>query len=138
MFITFFMICINPFENTMKYVNAGHNYPFLIKENGDIQNLDKGGLLFGVVENATYEEGFVILNKNDMVLMFTDGVSEAMDNSEKEFGESNIARITSDNRTLPADDLLKLIEQKVCNFHGSSSYADDFTLLAVRIKEHKN
>ncbi len=134
MFITFFMICIDPVKNTLCYVNAGHNPPFLIDKSGHAKTLTTGGLLFGVIENATYEEGEIKLSENDMILMFTDGVSEAMDENEQEFGEKQIAYLARTNRELPLDDLLALIEKKVSAFHESEFYADDFTLLAARLK----
>lgn len=133
MFITFFMMCIDPAEKHMRYVNAGHNPPFLLENDGHERNLTKGGLLFGVVENALYEEGEVLLQNGNIILVYTDGVSEAMDSNGEEFGEKQIARIVARNRELPLDELLALIEKEVSIFHGSSSYADDFTLLAARI-----
>ncbi|MCK5132355.1 MAG: SpoIIE family protein phosphatase [Candidatus Sabulitectum sp.] len=78
MFITFFMICIDPVTKHMRYVNAGHNPPFLIEKDGHEKMLTRGGLLFGVVEDAQYEEGEMTLRSGDMILMYTDGVSEAM------------------------------------------------------------
>ncbi|MEA3265605.1 MAG: SpoIIE family protein phosphatase [Candidatus Fermentibacteria bacterium] len=133
MFITFFMICIDPVKKRMRYVNAGHNPPFLIENDGHESILSKGGLLFGVVEDAQYEEGETFLRSGDMILMYTDGVSEAMDSNDEEFGEKQIARIAARNRELPLDELLVLLEKEVSIFHGSGSYADDFTLLAARI-----
>jgi len=133
MFITFFMICIDPVKKHMRYVNAGHNPPFLVENDSHERMLTKGGLLFGVVEDAQYEEGEFSLQSGDMILMYTDGVSEAMDSNDEEFGEKQIAHIVARNRELPLDELLALIEKEVSIFHGSSSYADDFTLLAARI-----
>ncbi len=134
MFITFFMICIDPEKKRLRYVNAGHNPPFLVESDGHERMLTKGGLLFGVVENAQYEEGEVSLRNGDMILMYTDGVSEAMDSNDEEFGEKQIAHIVARNRELPLDELLSLIEKEVSIYHGSSSYSDDFTLLAARIR----
>ncbi len=133
MFITFFMICIDPVKKHLRYVNAGHNPPFFIKKNGDEKLLTKGGLLFGVVENADYEEGEIPLQSGDMILMYTDGVSEAMDSNDEEFGEKQIASFVAKNKGLPLDELLALIEKEVSIFHGSSFYSDDFTLLAAKI-----
>ncbi len=133
MFITFFMLCMDPVKKCVRYVNAGHNPPFLIKHDGTVKTLSTGGLLFGVTENAIYEEGELQLENGDIVLMYTDGVSEAMDSSEEEFGEKRIATLAAKNRALSLPDLLALIERSVKNFHGEDHYADDFTLLAARI-----
>ena len=134
MFITFFMICIDPVKKHLRYVNAGHNPPFLVENDGHETMLTKGGLLFGVVEDVHYEEGELSLQDGDMILMYTDGVSEAMDSNDEEFGEKQIAHIVARNRELPLDELLSLIEKEVSIYHGSCSYSDDFTLLAARIK----
>ena len=134
MFITFFMICIDPEKKCLRYVNAGHNPPYLVENTGHEIMLTKGGLLFGVIENAQYEEGELLLNNGDMILMYTDGVSEAMNSKGEEFGDKQIAHIAARNTELPLGELLSLIEKEVSIFHGSSSYSDDFTLLAARIE----
>ena len=135
MFITFFMLCVDPVKKCIRYVNAGHNPPFLVKHDGRVKTLSKGGLLFGVVEETIYEEGEIQLENGDMILMYTDGVSEAMDDKEEEFGEKRMASLAAENRELPLPDLLSLVEKCVSHFHGSSEYSDDFTLLAVRITQ---
>ncbi len=135
MFITFFMICIDPVKKCMRFVNAGHNPPLLLKADGRMEILSTGGLLFGVVEDTQYEEGEIQLNSGDMIMMYTDGVSEAMNSTDEEFGEKKLADISVDNMTMPLDELLALIEKEVSIFHGSDEYADDFTLLAARITD---
>lgn len=136
MFITFFMLCVDPVNKCIRYVNAGHNPPFLLKHDGTVRTLSDGGLLFGVVEETIYEEGEIQLENGDAILMYTDGVSEAMDSNDEEFGEKRLAALAATNRVLPLPDLLSLIERSVSHFHGSDEYYDDFTLLAVRIKEN--
>ncbi len=133
MFITFFMLCVDPVRKCIRYVNAGHNPPFLVKNDGRVKTLSRGGLLFGISDSVTYEEGEIQLENGDMILMYTDGVSEAMNSAEEEFGEKRLAEIASRNRTVPLPELLALIEERVGHYHGSREYEDDFTLLAVRI-----
>ncbi|MCD4701693.1 MAG: SpoIIE family protein phosphatase [Candidatus Aegiribacteria sp.] len=134
LFITFFMALIDVREGCMKYVNAGHNPPFFVMQDGHVNMLSKGGILLGVKADAEYEEGEVLLNPGDILLMYTDGVCEAMNCSDEEFGEKRLARIVSDNRRLPLSDLVHLIEKEVEVHHGSSDYDDDFTLLVARLK----
>lgn len=133
MFITFFMLCVDPVRKCIRYVNAGHNPPFLVKNDGSVKTLSRGGLLLGIVEETVYEEGEIQLENGDTILMYTDGVSEAMDDSEEEFGEKRMAALAAKNRALPLAELLSLIERSVSHFHGSDEYLDDFTMLAVRI-----
>ncbi len=134
LFITFFMALIDVNEGCMKYVNAGHNPPFLMRRDGQVKMLSKGGILLGVKADAVYEEGEVQLNPGDILFMYTDGVCEAMNCFEEEFGEKRLVEIVSANRTLPLADLVHLIEKEVEVHHGSSDYDDDFTLLLARLK----
>lgn len=133
MFITFFMLCIDPVNKCMRYVNAGHNPPLLVRGEGTVEMLNIGGLLFGVNDTVVYDEGEIQLSDTDMILMYTDGVSEAMNSAEEEYGEKRLARLAARYRDLPLDELLGLIEKEVSIFHGSDEYSDDFTLLAARI-----
>lgn len=135
MFITFFMVLIDPVRKIIRYVNAGHNPPFLVSVGGRIQMLSEGGLLFGVVENATYREGVLPLRLGEILLMYTDGVCEAMNSDEEEYGEKRITELVKGNREVSLAELLAMIEEDVCGFHGSRNYADDFTLLAARLKQ---
>ena len=134
MFITFFMVLIDPLRKIIRYVNAGHNPPFLLSAAGRLQMLNEGGLLFGVIEDASYREGVLPLRPGDMLFMYTDGVSEAMNDEEEEYGEKRIMELVSRNRNIPLADLLTILEEDVCQYHGSRRYYDDFTLLAARLK----
>ncbi len=132
LFITFFMASIDAANDRISYVNAGHNPPLLVRGDGRVERLSQGGLLFGVVRNAEYVEGITDFKIGDTLLMYTDGVSEAMNADEEEFGEDRIIAIISENTAVNPEELLQKIESKVEEFHGSSRYSDDFTLLAVR------
>ena len=132
LFITFFMTSIDTAADRIKYVNAGHNPPILVRSDGRIERLSEGGLLFGVMRNAEYVEGITDFNSGDTLLLYTDGVSEAMNADEEEFGEDRIISVISENRAKNSEELLHEIERSIEEFHGSSKYSDDFTLLAVR------
>jgi sigma-B regulation protein RsbU (phosphoserine phosphatase) len=135
MFITFFLVLVDSKRGILKYVNAGHNPPFLITRKNKVKLLSKGGILFGVLEDASYTEGKIEFNPEDILLMYTDGVCEAMNLSEEEYGEKRLAKLVCGNRNLPLAELLQLIEDEVALFHGSGIYDDDFTLLAARLKQ---
>jgi len=132
LFITFFIACIDPAGGRFSYVNAGHNPPILMRSSGDTRSLSAGGLLFGVVRDAVYDQGMETLEPGDTILLFTDGVSEAMDASDEEYGTDRIERIMRSSMDLSLKELLTRIEKSVEEFHGSSRYSDDFTLMAVR------
>ncbi|MBN2587707.1 MAG: PP2C family protein-serine/threonine phosphatase [Candidatus Fermentibacteraceae bacterium] len=133
LFITFFMVLIDVREGRIRYVNAGHNPPMLVSSAGDVTLLTEGGMLLGVSKDIEYVEGEVELARDDIVLMYTDGVCEAMNCFEEEFGERRLARLVVSNRRLPLTDLLHAILKEVESHHGSDQYDDDFTLLAARL-----
>jgi serine phosphatase RsbU (regulator of sigma subunit) len=132
LFITFFMAAVDPVHGKLDYVNAGHNPPLLVRADGSVEKLSRGGLLFGVVSDALFEHGEIYFQPGDTLLMYTDGVSEAMNEEDEEFGEDRIIDLIVRNREMSLSALLALIEDSVEDFHGSPCYADDFTILAVR------
>ncbi|OPL19864.1 MAG: hypothetical protein AVO35_02510 [Candidatus Aegiribacteria sp. MLS_C] len=133
MFISLFMVMIDVDRREMVYVNAGHNPPMLVNRDGETRLLTRGGVLLGVSEDTEYEEAVLSLSDEDLILMYTDGVCEAMDDSEEEFGESRLVGIVVENRRKPLAELLQLIQKEVESHHGSDRYEDDFTLLAARL-----
>ncbi|MFO8182740.1 MAG: GAF domain-containing SpoIIE family protein phosphatase [Candidatus Aegiribacteria sp.] len=132
LFITFFMACVDPQTGRVSYVNAGHDPPLLVRSSGESERLTEGGLLFGVAREARYTEGLVSFDPGDTILMYTDGVSEAMNPRGEEFGDRRIEALVRENLDIGPERLLETIDRSVERFHGSSSYSDDFTLLAVR------
>ncbi|MEE9554968.1 MAG: SpoIIE family protein phosphatase [candidate division Zixibacteria bacterium] len=132
-FITFFVGVFDNRESVFTYVNAGHNPPVVIRDNGKIEELGEGGLLLGAFPNAVYEQGSVVLNKGDLLFLYTDGVSEAENNVNDMYGEERIKEFLAANSRLPASELLTNLESDVERFIGDTSFDDDFTLVAARV-----
>jgi len=131
LFITLFVAIVDPDRGSAVYVNAGHNYPLLCRASGEVERLGEGGLILGIDPSAAYEEGNVSLDEGDALLMFTDGVSEAMNDEDEEFGDERIAGIMCAGKGAPLDETLEKIEGSVRAFSGRETFDDDFTLLAV-------
>jgi len=131
MFITLFVAIVDPQGKTVSYVNAGHNYPVLCRGSGEIVRLSEGGLLLGIYPEAIFEEGKADLRSGETLLMFTDGVSEATNDTDEEFGEERIAEILRSERCEHLEEVLENLEGAVRRFRGRETFEDDFTLLAV-------
>ncbi len=139
-FITFFVGVLNVSAHTFTYVNGGHNPPYLFhKIPGDegaaeFHLLEKGGLLLGMFPGVPYESETVTLQSGDVLIMYTDGVSEAMNAKEEEFTEARLEQAVRNRRALPgvsAAALIDAITSEVKQFTAGQPQSDDITLLAL-------
>jgi len=134
-FITFFYAEINIDEFTLTYANAGHNPPFLYRRDGSCMSLEKGGLLLGMMPNLTYETETIQLKPGDQLLMFTDGVTEAMNTLEMEYGEWRLQAILEYalKNDLKIQELINKIVVEVKDFSQGMPQADDITMLGLKV-----
>lgn len=132
-FITFFYGEIDPVSLEMRFCNAGHNYPFVFRESGVCQFLRNGGLVLGAFTNATYESGSIQLQHNDLMVCFTDGISEAMDSDGIEFGEKRLHELVLSHRRRPLDDIKKSILEEINKHCAGVPPQDDCTFLIMRV-----
>jgi len=115
---------------TLRYTNAGHPRPLLIESNGATVHLENGGALLGVFPDWQYEDSLIELHAGDMLLLFTDGITEALDLGGDEFGEQRLIAAATRSRKHTARQLqcqLLGYLQKFCN----SRLTDDATLIVV-------
>ncbi len=133
-FITFFAALYDSSEKSLSYINAGHNYPFLMKFDGRVIRLDKGGLMLGVLPNVKYESGHEIIEAGDFLYMFTDGVNEALNEEGEQFTEERIADLLRLNAGLTADEILETVRKEVASFVGDAPQSDDITQVCVRFR----
>ena len=132
-FVTFFYSVYDDKTRKMIYVNAGHNPPFLLNGNG-FEKLDKGGLLLGAVENAVYEQGEVNLQAGDLLLLYTDGVTETMNEKEELYGDERLKKVISDNKTRNAESVKQNLLEAVKKYAGLRPQEDDITVIVVKGK----
>ncbi len=133
-FITFFWGVLNDSAKKFTYVNAGHNPPLLIR-NGKIIKLTKGGIILGVMKTITpYEYEEISLQKNDTIIMFTDGVSEAMNKEGEEFSDERLENIAVSISGLSTSEILHEIRQEVLNYTSGAVQSDDITLMVIKVK----
>ena len=114
-----------------RYVNAGHNRPLLLRRGGELEDLRIGGLAIGAIADATYREGEVQLHAADVLLIYSDGVTEAMNTEREEYGLDRFAAVLRRNATAPAGDLLDAVIRDIEAFAGDAAPSDDITLLAI-------
>jgi sigma-B regulation protein RsbU (phosphoserine phosphatase) len=132
-FATMFYGEFYPGENKLSYCNAGHNYPAVIHADGQIEFLIAGGLVLGAFPQADYEKGELILQNGDLVVFYSDGVTEAFNEKEEEFGENRLFELLLQNRHLSAEKIKQIIVDEVERFSGSVSGYDDFTLVIMKL-----
>jgi len=132
-FATMFYGEFIPHERRLCYCNAGHNHPVVVHEDGRVEFLDKGGLILGAFPEAVYEEGEVLLRKNDTLFFYSDGLTENFNPQEEEFGEARLLDLLVQNRFLGAEELKQKVIQEVINFTGGVPPYDDFTVVVLKI-----
>lgn len=132
-FITFFWASLDVNTKEFRYVNAGHNPPFLLRADGSIQRLDVGGIILGLMKTFTpYQEGSVTLGTGDVVVMFTDGVSEAMNAEEVDFTEERLEQVLKNIRSLSPSEIIEQIQLALEAHTQGTPQSDDITMLVFR------
>ncbi len=133
-FITFFWGILDDDGKKLTYVNAGHNPPLLIRKNKIIK-LTWGGIILGVMKTVTpYEYQEIDLEKDDVIIMFTDGVSEAMNKEGEEFSDERLEEIARKTTHLSSADILNEIRQEVLGFASGTVQSDDITIMVIKVK----
>lgn len=132
-FITFFWGILDSDEKSFHYVNAGHNPPLLVRD-GKIIKLEKGGIILGVMNTVMpYNSETVQLQKDDAIIMFTDGISEAMNTEGKEFSDERLEQLCLDVADKSADEILNCIKDEVQTYAKGTIQSDDITMIVIKV-----
>ncbi len=131
-FITFFFSVLNAATGELAYANAGHNPPILIRANGGAEMLEGGGVVLGILPIATYTEMRAQLDHGDMLVLYTDGVTEANNPAYDEFDEERFIEVLKAHRTLPANEIVQAVIRAVTDFAAGAPQADDITLVVAK------
>ncbi|HEX9075871.1 MAG TPA: GAF domain-containing SpoIIE family protein phosphatase, partial [Anaerolineae bacterium] len=133
MFVTVFLAVLDPPRGTFTYANAGHNPPLLYRAaTRQVTALREHGIALGVIPNISLEDHEVTLELGDLVLMYTDGVTEAMNALEEEFGAERLADLVATHGHKSAEAVVDEILNAVKEFTGGGPYADDLTMVIVK------
>jgi sigma-B regulation protein RsbU (phosphoserine phosphatase) len=136
-FITFCWGIFDPKTKIFRYVNAGHNYPFVVRANKSIERLTEGGIILGVTkEAAPYNEGSVHLMTGDVVVMFTDGISEAMNVDGIDYTEERVEEFLRNIGPMTAQGVLDEVQNEIARYTSGAPQSDDITLVVMKCVEH--
>ncbi len=131
-FITFFYGVVDGTERRIRYVNAGHNPPLLLRKDGELIRLAGGGTVLGIITDPEYQEGSLELESGDRLLLFTDGVVEARSPQSEEFGETRLLELLHNYASKPVEELTRTIMSVLSQF-SRDDWHDDATLLAMDV-----
>ncbi len=133
-FITFFWGILDDSKKELAYVNAGHNPPLLIR-NGKITKLKKGGMILGVMQTVVpYISETVQLEKDDAIILFTDGITEAMNDKWEEYSDERLEKLALEKYNENSHNILSHIKFSVEDYTHGAEQSDDITCLVIKVK----
>jgi serine phosphatase RsbU (regulator of sigma subunit) len=132
LFITFFFCEVNMKDGELRYVNAGHNPPILLKKNGKVERLETSGFCLGMFPSVAFETKQATLGVGDTVVLFTDGITDARGKDNKEFSEESLIQVLKKNAKLSAAKIVDRVCSDVAAFTAGVDPFDDMTLIIVK------
>jgi len=120
-------------ERKLSYINAGHEPPMLIRHNGSIERPDYADLVIGIMPDITYTINSINMEKDDFLVVYTDGVTEAFNESGEQFGEERLTESLKQCMGLEATEICRKLTETVSSFRGSASQSDDITVMIHRV-----
>jgi sigma-B regulation protein RsbU (phosphoserine phosphatase) len=131
-FATLFYGILDVQHHRLHYSNAGHDWPILLRRNSTIERLKTGGLMLGLLAEYTYEHETVQLDPGDLLVIQTDGVTEAMNVDHVQFGEERLQEILLANRDASASDIIDVVIREVRKHAGANPQSDDITIMVLK------
>jgi sigma-B regulation protein RsbU (phosphoserine phosphatase) len=131
-FITFFFCVFDPATGEVAFANAGHNPPILVRASGDAEMIEGGGPVLGILSFAPYAEQHVRLEVGDMLVLYSDGVTEATNSGYDEFAEDRFIQVLRQYRNEPSTKIVEAVTRALNDFTAGAPQADDITLLVAK------
>lgn len=131
-FTTAFLAEFDASRRALTFINAGHNAPILRRSSGVIERLEKGGLPLGIDANAAYESGAVSMQSGDWLVIFTDGVVEAVNQRGTEYGEQQLLNVLQAGTSATPEELLHRVMSDLDTFVGETPQHDDITCMLIK------
>lgn len=133
LFVTSFYATLDLLSGKLVYCNAGHNLPILLRQNSsEIKLLEKGGIALGVVEDGRFEDHILQIDPGDILMMYTDGVTDTFSPTGDQFGDERLYDILAGQKFTSVNHMLEHIRVKLDDFRGNAVMQDDLTILAVK------
>ena len=135
MFVTVFYAIYNVHTGVVNYCNAGHNSPYIIKKSGEVEALPVStNCMIGAIEQVEFKEATMQMEPGDMLVMFTDGVNEAVNTTFEEYGDERFEFVLKDLHGNDSKTTIEGVLESVKSFTGEAPQSDDITLLALKRK----
>jgi serine phosphatase RsbU (regulator of sigma subunit)/pSer/pThr/pTyr-binding forkhead associated (FHA) protein len=131
-YLTLFYSVLDPLTGELTYSNGGHNTPLLMRASGEIVKLDKGGLPVGLMPEMTYDEDKVMFNEGDVLVIYSDGITESVNLEDEEFGEERLIEVVKNNLHRSASGIRDRIDEVLTRFVGTAAAVDDMTVMLVK------
>jgi sigma-B regulation protein RsbU (phosphoserine phosphatase) len=132
MFVTYFLAVWDGEKNKLTYINAGHDYPMLVR-NGEFQSLTTGGMVLGVDPHAEYQEGSIELIPGDWLFLYSDGIVDARNVQGQQFEVPMFQELLRKYFHLSAKEIVTSCMQEINQFSEDQTFEDDRTLVAFRV-----
>jgi sigma-B regulation protein RsbU (phosphoserine phosphatase) len=130
-FVTLFYGILNTVNHELTFSNAGHDHPFLFYKK-KVKRLETGGIILGFMDAAEYEEDKCIMEKDDVLFVYSDGLTEAMNKNEEEFGEERLEQLFKDSLSLNSKDIIDKVISEIKEFAGDVPQMDDMTIVVIK------
>lgn len=131
-FTTAFLAELDPVNGTVVYVNAGHNAPVLRKKSGVVEHLETGGIPLGILPDAVHQTGTALLDAGDWLVVFTDGMVEAVNARDEEYGEPQLIQVLESEAAATPAELLRRLLAVLDTYVGNTPQHDDMTCLLLK------
>jgi len=131
-FATLFYGILDSKEHSVVYANAGHNRPFIIRNTGEHLELSTAGIVLSMLEQFDYPEDTCSLEPGELLVIYSDGVTEAINEEQEEYGEERLRNLVADLRWKKADDIVDEVIKEIGLFAGEQEQFDDITLMVIK------
>lgn len=131
-FVTLFFAILDLRANILSYANAGHEHPIVLSSSGSVNRLVTGGIMLGMMDDFPFQDDSVQIHPGDIMVIFSDGVTEAMNGEEVQFGDARLRDTIIEHRNEDARTMLESIVSTVKSHAGAAPQMDDITILVVK------